>query len=630
MIAETAELVAEMNLRGDFPRQASRFQTSLKRLNVDTVKLRRDLGRVGDGIKKGFKAAAVIGAGAVGLLAVNIRAGVESLMELEDVQNQTNAVIKSTRGVAGLTAEAVRELAEGYEDLTTIDDKVVQSGANVLLTFTNIRRQAFEPALEAALDLSVAMDQDLKSSVVQVGKALNDPIRGMSALTRVGIQFSEQQRRVIERLVKTGDTMGAQKVILKELNRQFGGSATAAAQGYRGQMNRLNDAVEDLQQSLAGPLIRPLTQVSRKLAAFAKSRDVQQGIRGIGKAFASLFEDKFVPGEDQGSVKRIASPFTKGLGFIKEAFEGIQSLPWPEIKGHFTFVAGVASRALELFRGLPPEVQAGLVTLLAANQLTGGALASLGKTAVDLALKAVTTIMAGNVTVMGKTVTTTGNGGGVGTTGKGGKGGFTGLFGGGLAGLLGGLALGSFGSQPDVVDVTDPKAQAYIKNLNADQQRRLAELNRRMAGQTEKLNIANRIGEQVRGAVQTIREKAAQGVGMDGRQNDLLRDIAADAQAEVNTSRTSQRAQSAAARVAAQQRTMQERAARLTAAKTALVQNAVLRTIPVIGTVRSAANATAQAIRQKDLSVRVGVNLSTVTVAQGVTRATTSNRFIIS
>ena len=92
------------------------------------------------------------------LLAVNVKKGVDSLNELENVTVATNTVLKSTDGVSGQTADGIRELAEEYEDLNaTMDDKVIQSGANMLLTFTNIREEAFEPALEAALNLNEAM-----------------------------------------------------------------------------------------------------------------------------------------------------------------------------------------------------------------------------------------------------------------------------------------------------------------------------------------------------------------------------------------------------------------------------------------------------------------------------------------
>ena len=174
-LAETTELVAEMNLKGNFSQTATRFQKGLDGLNARTKTLQKGIGKIGQGLAKGFKAG-VAGAGiAVGFLAYNIAQGVESLAELEDVTNATERVIKSTGGVAKVTAKQVRDLAQEYEDLTTVDDKVIQGAENLLLTFTNIRKKAFEPTLAVALDMSTALKMDLNAAVKALGKALNDP-----------------------------------------------------------------------------------------------------------------------------------------------------------------------------------------------------------------------------------------------------------------------------------------------------------------------------------------------------------------------------------------------------------------------------------------------------------------------
>jgi hypothetical protein len=61
----------------------------------------------------------------------------------------------------------------------------------------------------------------LSGQAIQLGKALNDPIAGISALSRVGVTFTEEQKATIESMVKMGDVAGAQKLILAELAREF-------------------------------------------------------------------------------------------------------------------------------------------------------------------------------------------------------------------------------------------------------------------------------------------------------------------------------------------------------------------------------------------------------------------------
>ena len=117
----------------------------------------------------------------VGVIAANVAAGIQSLVRLEEVTAATNAVIASTGGAAGITAQEVRDLAEEYENLNaTMDDKVIQSAENVLLTFTAIGEKAFQLALEAALNMNQALgggEEGLQNTIIQVGKALQDPIK---------------------------------------------------------------------------------------------------------------------------------------------------------------------------------------------------------------------------------------------------------------------------------------------------------------------------------------------------------------------------------------------------------------------------------------------------------------------
>jgi len=153
----------------------------------------------------------------------------------------TAQVIKSTGGAANVTATQIGNLTQAIGNKVGVDDDAIASGANLLLTFKDVRNEAghgndiFNQATKSIVDMTAAMnhgtvDQNgLKSSTIQLGKALNDPIKGITALTRVGVTFTDQQKKQITQMVKAGNTLGAQKIILKEVNSEFGGAAAAAA-----------------------------------------------------------------------------------------------------------------------------------------------------------------------------------------------------------------------------------------------------------------------------------------------------------------------------------------------------------------------------------------------------------------
>ena len=131
--------------------------------------------------------------------------------------------------------DQVGDLVTAISNKAGYDDEAIQSGANLLLTFTNIRNEAgkgndiFNQSTRILTDMSTAMGTEPKQAAIQLGKALNDPIKGISALSRVGVTFTDGQKKTIKSLVDGGKTMQAQKIILKELNSEFGGSAAAQA-----------------------------------------------------------------------------------------------------------------------------------------------------------------------------------------------------------------------------------------------------------------------------------------------------------------------------------------------------------------------------------------------------------------
>ena len=157
--------------------------------------------------------------------------------EAEKATQQTRAVLKSTGDAAKVTAREVENLAQKLSLKSGIDDEAIQSGENLLLTFTKIRNetgkgnQIFTRATSTIVDMSVALGQDLKSSAIQVGKALQDPEKGITALRRVGVAFTSQQEDRIQKWVEEGQILRAQRRILKELTVEFGGSAAAQATG---------------------------------------------------------------------------------------------------------------------------------------------------------------------------------------------------------------------------------------------------------------------------------------------------------------------------------------------------------------------------------------------------------------
>ena len=178
---------------------------------------------------------------------------------------QVEAGLKSTGNAVGFTSKQLQKMASDLQSNTLFgDEQILKDATAQLLTFTNISGDQFARTQQAALDLATRLDGDLKGASIQLGKALNDPVANLSALSRSGIQFSDDQKAVIKSLAETGRLAEAQTLILDELNKQYGGSAEAAAKADGG-FTQLANAFGDLQEEIGRTLVPILTPLVNKL-----------------------------------------------------------------------------------------------------------------------------------------------------------------------------------------------------------------------------------------------------------------------------------------------------------------------------------------------------------------------------
>ncbi len=176
--------------------------------------------------------------------------------ESQKVMKQTEAIIRSTGSAANVTSDQVAKLSTKLSMQIGVDDELIQSTANLLLTFKQVTNQVgennhiFDRAVVAAQDLGNVFGS-ADAAAMQLGKALSDPEKGISALRRAGINFTESQKQQIKTMMEAGDILGAQKLILAEVESQVGGTAAATATGF----DRMKVAVGNVAENLGTLLI---------------------------------------------------------------------------------------------------------------------------------------------------------------------------------------------------------------------------------------------------------------------------------------------------------------------------------------------------------------------------------------
>lgn len=284
------------------------------------------LASLGSKISPAITAAAASVVAGVGFA---LKGAFDAAVESQKIARETERVITTTGAAAWTSTTQISGLADSLSNLTGVDDELVQSTANLLLTFTNVRNEVgagndvFDQAVGYALDLAAVMGTDASSAAVMLGKALNDPVSGMGKLTKAGVTFSDQQKEQIRTLTETGDILGAQKVILQELGKEFGGAAKAA----QTPLDQLKVQLGNLQESLGATLIPIVSKAAGAVGFLVESFQalpdgVQTGVVAvaglttIGAGVVTLvakLADVFAP---------VFSAISKGIASAQEAIYG--------------------------------------------------------------------------------------------------------------------------------------------------------------------------------------------------------------------------------------------------------------------------------------------------------------------
>lgn len=239
------------------------------------------------------------------LAADGIKDSIEKYKAQEEVEAKLNQTLKSTGYAAGLSSQALKDMASNLQGMTTYGDEAILSGQSLLLTFKEIKGETFERTTETMLDLSAAMGQDLKASAVQLGKALNDPKTGITTLSRVGVSFTEEQKKMIATMQEAGDVAGAQAVILDELQSEFGGVAKAVGDTFSGSMQKARNNLGDLQEDLGSLAAAIGTGLLKEL---------NSGILDVREFFKEITGTETA----QNAIASMAAGFTVLFNVIKE------------------------------------------------------------------------------------------------------------------------------------------------------------------------------------------------------------------------------------------------------------------------------------------------------------------------
>lgn len=186
-------------------------------------------------------------------------------MDAEDAFARLQGAIRATGGVTGVAADEMEEIASTLQKFTRFSDEAVMGAQAILVSFTNIRGDVFRDATMAAADFAAATGKDMSSAAQTLGRALNDPIKGLTLLSRAGVHFSDAQKQMVKDLLAAGEVQKAQGVILDKFNEKYHGMAEVMGNTTAGAVTRLGNAFSDLMETIGGAFTPAIQLVSEHL-----------------------------------------------------------------------------------------------------------------------------------------------------------------------------------------------------------------------------------------------------------------------------------------------------------------------------------------------------------------------------
>lgn len=241
--------------------QTKRFSSDLRNAGKSALTF-------GSVLKSGFGLAL----GAISALAAGLFSFIPNLVRMADEARKSELRLANIAKRMDLFGEntakvtdRVSEFAEALSFSTGIDDEVIRNSQSILLTFKNLAATAddvggaFDRATRATIDLAAAGFGEAESNAKALGKALQDPINGLTALRKQGVTFTQKERDKIKVLTESGKLLEAQSLILDAIEQQVGGTAEATASGWDKMLQRFEAVGEELGTALL-PAVDTLSQ----------------------------------------------------------------------------------------------------------------------------------------------------------------------------------------------------------------------------------------------------------------------------------------------------------------------------------------------------------------------------------
>ena len=238
-----------------------------------------------------------------------------------------NAVLKSTGASSWITTTQLQKLAKEQSNATGVSRNEIIQAQTALLGYTNITKDVFNDTTKAALDMARVTRTDVKSAMETLGKALDVPSQGLTALTKQGFRFTDQQKEMIVELEKTNRTVEAQRIILEQVQSTYDEAGTAINPAIQAQI-KFTNAVEDFTKAIgerASPIIEWYkTGIAGILNLMTESMDRAKDVKDAA-AFLSQMNKKQMEliGAEERELRSLQNRRDAATGAERENYDDL-------------------------------------------------------------------------------------------------------------------------------------------------------------------------------------------------------------------------------------------------------------------------------------------------------------------
>lgn len=261
---------------GDFKRKVMGARTSMQGFSKTAQSMQSSLSRLRN---------LLIGGIGFALFARGIRSATEAWNRYERAAAKINTSLKVTGGSVGFTRKELIAMARDIRSTTGIASSSIMDTMAVVGSFVDITGERFERLIRLLPDVANLFEGDMSKAAIQLGKALQDPHRGLAAIRRIGVTMSETEVATIRSFHAMGQAAEGMNLTLKLVEEQgIKGMAEAFRKTGAGAIMELTTQWGEFKKEIGQGVQPVLVTLGETLAALLPTGE------SVGKGLVAVFE----------------------------------------------------------------------------------------------------------------------------------------------------------------------------------------------------------------------------------------------------------------------------------------------------------------------------------------------------